>query len=389
MKKIIAIICGICLLAVSFSFTACSSKSESKVMNVSLNPEVEFILDANDKVISVNALNEEGNIVINGQAFVGKSSEKALELYVSICKETGFLVTGSAKDGENEISVSFSGEDAAKYYEQAKADLEKIFSKENITATVAKGKELTEEYIAALLAECAPYIDEAKLATLDYMEKIEAIAESRKETAQMYSQELKNAYYQAKEDAFNHAKFEAAKSKVDALNAITLEAALSVYDIACSTIETARKTLLVDATSPYQISLVAFREAKTAYLNFRNYLAQNSDAPEAEQAKYEQAKTTLEEAEKKLLEAGKAANEALNEAKEKLTSAYNKVVDVLNKVSISMNDLIDSSEEAINTALTNAETKFSQDYATAISSAKDCWNSMKEQLKNGYAPKEA
>ena len=88
MKKIIAIICGICLMAVTFSFTACSGNNESKVMNVSLNPEVEFILDANDKVISVNALNEEGNLVINGQAFVGKTSEQALSLYVSVCKET-------------------------------------------------------------------------------------------------------------------------------------------------------------------------------------------------------------------------------------------------------------------------------------------------------------
>lgn len=76
--------------------------------------------------------------------------------------------------------------------------------------------------------------------------------------------------------------------------------------------------MLVNPTSPYQLSLVAFREAKTAYLNFRNYLAQNSEAPEAEQAKYEQAKANLEKAEQDLLAAGKAANESLDDAKVEL-----------------------------------------------------------------------
>lgn len=388
MKKIIAIICGICLMAVTFSFTACSGNNESKVMNVSLNPEVEFILDANDKVISVNALNEEGNLIINGQAFVGKTSEQALSLYVSVCKETGFLVKGSVKDGENEISISFSGENAEAYFNQAKADLEKIFSKENISASVAKGKKLTEEYLAALAAECAPYIDAAKLQTLTYMEKIEAIAESRKETAEMYSQELKNAYYQAKANALNHARFEAAKNKANAITSGLISGTLAAYELACNSIETIRKTVLVDPTSPYQLSLVAFREAKTAYLNFRNYLAQNSEAPEAEQAKYEKAKANLEKAEQDLLAAGKAANESLDDAKVELKKACDAVVAKLQEYGLAVNDFIDKSEESINAALSAFENKFKVEYATTIDAAKSAWNGMKDQLKKGYEPKQ-
>ena len=65
MKKILAIICS-ALMAFSAAavFTACGKNEEAgTVMNLSLNPAVEFILDVNGKVVSVNALNEEGNLI--------------------------------------------------------------------------------------------------------------------------------------------------------------------------------------------------------------------------------------------------------------------------------------------------------------------------------------
>ena len=46
---------------------------EKRVMNISINPSVEFVLDEEDKVISVNALNEEGNLIIGAETFVGKT----------------------------------------------------------------------------------------------------------------------------------------------------------------------------------------------------------------------------------------------------------------------------------------------------------------------------
>ena len=146
--------------------------------------------------------------------------------------------------------------------------------------------------------------------------------------------------------------------------------------------------MLVNPTSPYQLSLVAFREAKTAYLNFRNYLAQNSEAPEAEQAKYEKAKANLEKAEQDLLAAGKAANESLDDAKVELKKACDAVVAKLQEYGLAVNDSIDKSEESINAALSAFENKFKVDYATTIDAAKSAWNGMKDQLKKGYEPKQ-
>ena len=48
---------------------------EKRVMNMSINPSVEFVLDEEDKVITANALNEEGNLIIGAEDFVGKTAE--------------------------------------------------------------------------------------------------------------------------------------------------------------------------------------------------------------------------------------------------------------------------------------------------------------------------
>ena len=115
MKKITAFLCALTVVAGgAMTMVGCggeeTANGEKKVMNVSLNPEVEFVLDEEDKVVSVNALNEEGNLIISAETFTGKSAEDAAKLFVEVSKETGFVVSGSVKAGENEINISISGD---------------------------------------------------------------------------------------------------------------------------------------------------------------------------------------------------------------------------------------------------------------------------------------
>ena len=80
MKKL-AIFCAAMMAATGVSaFAGCAEAKEQKVMNLSLNPEVEFVLDENDKVVSVNALNEEGNLIVSAEVFTGKTAEEAAKL---------------------------------------------------------------------------------------------------------------------------------------------------------------------------------------------------------------------------------------------------------------------------------------------------------------------
>ena len=116
-----------------------SGDGQQKVMNISLNPQVEFVLDKDDKVITVNALNEEGNLIISAAAFEnveGKSAEEAAKLFVEVSTETGYLVSGTLSAGENQLSISLSGdtEAAKELYDDVKAKMNEYLDSVDVTA---------------------------------------------------------------------------------------------------------------------------------------------------------------------------------------------------------------------------------------------------------------
>ena len=186
MKKMVATFCavltcatGVCMMGSCGDKTA---EAEKTVMNVSLNPSVEFVLDGKNKVVSVNALNEEGNLVVSAENFIGKDMDVAVTLFVEVSKETGFLVSGNAQVANNAINVSFSGdaEQATELYNKVSAKVSEYLSKEKITATVQQAAAITEEKLEALVTECAPYIEAAKVQAMEYAELVDLLYESRK-----------------------------------------------------------------------------------------------------------------------------------------------------------------------------------------------------------------
>ena len=248
---------------------------QKHIMNISINPSVEFVLDEEDKVITVNALNEEGNLIIGAESFVGKTAEEAARLFVEVSKETGFIVEGETSLAENKVSVAFSGEEetATQLYNQVKTKIESYLTAENVTVIVEQAAAITEEQLEKLVAECAPYMEEAEVKALEYMELVETLYESRKETAEFYSQELKNAYYEAKAFVLEQAELETLKTKVSGVAQIALNAAYGVYSDVVEGIEKLRMQTLVNEDSAYQVALKNFREAKIAYLNYREEVA--------------------------------------------------------------------------------------------------------------------
>lgn len=386
MKKLLTLILtGILCVGAAFSLSGCKKDNKGSVMNVSLNPEVEFILDKNNKVISVNALNEEGNLVINGQAFVGKTDKQALELFISVSKETGFLVSGRVSDGENEIKIAFSGDNAKKHYNDIKSSVDAYLDEQGISASLSQAKQLTEDYLTEQLKKCAPYIESAKLEAMSYAEKLEELVASRKETAELYSQELKNSYYAAKQKAMLQAKCDYVKT-VDAVSGIMLDTALTVYNTAYTTIENARNQYLVGDNSMYQKALTSFRNAKTEYLNYRNYVA---GLPENEvttemTAQLAQLGTQLDNAETALNNAYTSANAMLDSAQANLKTAYESFVSAVNKLSSTAKKAYNDAESHIEESLNTFKTNFGSSYETVIEEAKNQWESMKNELIAGY-----
>ena len=395
-KKITVLLTALMIMVCSLSFIGCGdgqTANGQKVMNLSLNPKVEFILDADDKVVSVNALNEEGNLIISAEVFTGKTAEEAAKLFVKVSKETGFIVSGKVSDDENELEISLSGDakTAETLYSNVKSKVQEYLTAENITATIEKEDAISKEDLKELVLKCAPYLEETKVKAMEYNELVKTLYESRKETAKFYSQELKNAYYEAKAFAVEQVEIQEVKAKagINGLSEIAFDKAYNLYLDAVELVENARMTMLVNEDSPYQTALKLFREAKTEYLNYRNYVAslEQNEVTTAISAQLEALETNLDTAEEALLSASATANTTIDTVKTQLKATYDFVVSLIEGYSEKANqyatEIATKQKEAQETFFAN----FEEDYALAISSAKANWNSMKEELEKDEVTK--
>lgn len=380
------------------AFGGCNSDENAneqlpqKVMNVSLNPEVEFILDANDRVVTVNALNEEGNLIVSAGTFVGESAEDAAKLFVQISKETGFLVSGNATFGDNEIEFSFSGDtkDAKELYDSVKSEVQEYLSAENIAAKIEQAEAIAEEELRELVEECAPYIEDAKLQALGYMELVETLYESREETVNFYSQELKNAYYEAKAFAMKQAELEVLRSHLTTVQGILYDTAYAGYSVAVSAIEATRQTLLVNENGLYQSALAAFRVAKANYLNYRNEVAamEQTEVTEAILARLAVYETKLDAAEANLEQISEDANRRLDRLKEEVQTAYDGVIACLGEVFEQADQYAADISAQWQTSQTTFFTNFEKNYSEGIEGAKTAWSDMKDALRQGTITEE-
>ena len=281
-------IIGICLLLTivlsAFSFTSCSKAKpeESSVtrMTVDINPSVEFMIDDQNKIVSATALNDDGSILIAGEVFVGKTPEEAVEMMVTLASDTGYLVKGNVEASENTVKISVSGD--SKYAEQLKKD---IIEKANdtlkaldINGTVEKAEALKIDALRKMALSTSLYTEE-EIAAMDEGRLYKVIAESRIETALLLTEEMRMAYYSAKDYKISFAEREETAKIIQELGGLyqlthgAYKTALDVYSTAITELDNFRYEMLVSPESEYQKSLAQLREAKVELLKQRSYTA--------------------------------------------------------------------------------------------------------------------
>ena len=383
-KKLISTLCASAMLLTGgLTLTACKDTSEQKVMNVSLNPEVEFVLDKDNKVLSVNALNSEGNIILSTDAeFVGKDANEAVKLFVSISKENGYLVSGSYTSEKNNIEVSISGstKEIDKLYKNIESSVKSKLEELDIEGTISKAENLTKEYLEKMVAECSPYLEKAKIEAMKYEELIKEIKNSRNETKELYSQELKEMYYQAKADALRLAQLEKVKEQVNVVTKGILSGLETTYKSAIDTIETTRREVFLKEDSVYQLAVKNFNEAKANYLKKRKEISEmeSNKITDEIKASLTSLDALVASAETNLNNAYTSAMNALDTAKTTITTAYNAIVEAVNNAGSSMDIISNNLTEAI----IDFTTKFETDYATYKTNAKNRINDFKNRISN-------
>lgn len=297
-------------------------------MTVDINPSVEFMVDDQNKVVSVTALNDDGSILIAGEAFVGKTPEEATRMVVSLATDAGYLVKGEIhventdESQKVEISVSGNSDYAKELAKNVKSDVEKYLKDNKITATVESVKAKTLDEMRKVVIEDGLFTeDEVKDMTEEQLYK--ALAAGRIETAQLLTAEMREAYYRAKDYKISFVEKQATADIISGMGATYkvlmsgYSTALAAYSTSIDTLDELRYSLLVDPESAYQKALASLRDAKEDLLKEKKLIfsVKDGDKTYAEiSTSFKLSEETYNKALKAVEDAGAAANKAMETA---------------------------------------------------------------------------
>lgn len=297
-------------------------------MTVDINPSVEFMVDDQNKVVSVTALNDDGSILIAGEAFVGKTPEEATRMVVSLATDAGYLVKGEIhventdESQKVEISVSGNSDYAKELAKNVKSDVEKYLKDNKITATVESVKAKTLDEMRKVVIEDGLFTeDEVKDMTEEQLYK--ALAAGRIETAQLLTAEMREAYYRAKDYKISFVEKQATADIISGMGATYkvlmsgYSTALAAYSTSIDKLDALRYSLLVDPESAYQKALASLRDAKEDLLKEKKlvFSVKDGDKTYAEiSASFKLSEETYNKALKAVEDAGAAANKAMETA---------------------------------------------------------------------------
>ena len=369
-------------------------------MTVDINPSVEFMVDDQNKVVSVTALNDDGSILIAGEAFVGKTPEEATRMVVSLATDAGYLVKGEIhventdESQKVEISVSGNSDYAKELAKNVKSDVEKYLKDNKITATVESVKAKTlDEMRKVVIADGLFTEDEVKNMTEEQLYK--ALAAGRIETAELLTAEMREAYYRAKDYRISFVEKQATADIISGMEeankaVMTLySTALDTYSKSIEALDELRYSLLVDPESTYQKALVSLRDAKADLLKEKKlvFSVKDGDKTYAEvTASFKLSEEAYDRALKAVTDAGDAANKAMESAIAALREVETKLKAVEKTllenadVSAKLKEEAKRLEDAVNDAKDDFFAEFEKAHKDDIQKAEDDLKAKKQEL---------
>ena len=388
------------MLLSAISFTSCSEPTpeEGSVtrMTVDINPSVEFMIDDQNKIVSVTALNDDGSILIVGEAFVGKTPEEAVEMMVTLASDTGYLVHGNAEAVENTVKISVSGN--SKYAEQLKKDVTEkangTLQALDINGKVEEAEALGIDALRQIALSTSLYTEE-EINAMEEDQLYKVISEGRVETALLLTEQMREAYYSAKDYEISFAEREETARIIKELGGIynlthtAYKTALDVYSTAITELDNFRYETLVSPESEYQKSLARLRDAKVELLKQKNYTA----SLDVNGEEYASATVTLQLTEENYNEVlaayeklGNDINASLEELIEELRAAEAKLVELEgtlfdDNIEAHLTENAAEIEAKLNAAKDGFFAEFEKAHADDIKSIEESLLAKKQQLK--------
>ncbi|MBQ7307014.1 MAG: hypothetical protein IJW82_00625 [Clostridia bacterium] len=348
MKKIIVTILALMFSIPSmFYIVGCTSSqnSETKIMTISLNPKLELIINSNEVIESINSLNDDGNHIImlankKNLSFENLKVEECIELFLEISKENGYLVTGN----EEELTIGMSGNSEV-LLDKIKNTANKFFNNNQIDTKI-KTEKINKSDIVKELTNCMQEYAETDLEEMKEKDLINLLKQSRKETSDLPTQELKEIYYNLRYDAINTIEFDKILELINELPEITDKDQLSVAEDFVeqmqnlstykAELEKVYETSYLSEDCDYKKLMESYTYAKESLLSKRMELGKDNIISDEDLEILKEYETVVESAKTELENLRLIINEKITKIKNNIES----IIEQLNSIKQNMEEII-------------------------------------------------
>lgn len=196
----------------SLAGCSCSEADDLQVMNMSVNPGVEFIVDKSDKVVSVSANNEDGAYLLSKfTEFTGMSAGDAAKKFLELSEQYGFVVSGTMD--EEKVTISVSGEGADELYKDVKNSIKSKVS--DLGMTIEKMVKIDADDIKDMIETCYQEYTESEINDLSEEKMLEMLRASREETKGLFTEDERLEYYKERAQKVIETKIQTVKTYVN------------------------------------------------------------------------------------------------------------------------------------------------------------------------------
>lgn len=361
-----------------------------------VNPSIQMVVDEENKVLSITGLNDEGKMIIYGEAIVGKNLDEALEIIVKIETDLGYLVEGS-DDNKVTLTISANTEEITNKIEEfSRNTLNKVLEETGVIATIETAKGYAEEELKLLAKELDPTLTEEEINNFNYNDYVHVVQLYHLEVADLASVKLEEMYNEFKNYQISITEKEAVKNAVNYLE-IKYQGLIHAYNLAYDALNNAYTSMqdgyysqFIDSTSEYQKAWLELAELKQAYLDQRVVVA-NLTEEETDEKIFQEVQKL--ESLKREYEAKLAILESIEKASstvyETLVLVFETSLETMKKIeeqlpdsiqTITFEALIDT-ENKLNEFKQEVCDTFEAKYQEAIDNAKETLQARKEALR--------
>ena len=311
----------------------CIPKDEpSKVMQVDINPSCQFVLNKNNRVVSVNCLNDDAQIVLQGTDFVGMTAEQAAQALVKISTEAGYIKVDaqgnvSTANGASSVNITLSvgtDVDTEKLQKSIVDSVNKYFDENGIIyGAICSKVEGFENALNQLSVDAKDFANKTEAEMLELMGKtskeLEGIAlENRDKFYSKYNELKKQFDVQKLEDAITkiQAQVDEAQKLVDEYQAEVQKYKKSIDELPDGVLKDQAKAAYDNANKLLKSAKDSLKEVNKKLDEAKKNLRDTMNKLEAELDKT--IKTLEEESKKVYEEAKKVLQQKYDDTKELL-----------------------------------------------------------------------